>query len=331
MNQGHQAYYQKITKAYFTKEQLKDLHAYSDWKGLWEVLYTWLWIVASFALVYFFPHVLTVIIAMFIIGGKQLACAIIMHDTGHHSLFKSKKLNRFFGNYFGAYSIFMDMPEYGKYHLEHHLHVGLENDPDVGLTQGYPATKGSMSRKILRDLFGITGIKGFFGLLLMHAGYIEFELGGRVVKTDVELSFFQRIWRFVKSFSGPLLSNLVIFGILFLLGQPLMYLLWIGSFLTTFYFCIRIRSITEHGIVPELSNPALNTRTTQANFLEKLLFAPLNVNYHMEHHLMMSVPCYHLPKMHAILEEKGFFKDTLTADSYWEVFKQAVTVKQHAN
>lgn len=324
MSTGHQAYYQRITKEYFTKEQLADLHKYSDWKGLWEVVYTWLWIAGAFALVYFLPNVLTVVLAMLILGGKQLACAIIMHDTGHNSLFKSKALNKFFGNFFGAYPIFMDMPAYGKYHLEHHLHVGLEDDPDLNLAKAYPAKKGSMARKIFRDLVGITGIKGFYGLLLMHAGYLKFELGGRVVKTGLKMNIFQRLIYFIKSFSGPFLSNAVIFGILFLLGQPLLYLLWIGSFLSTFYFCIRIRSITEHAVVKDSTNPALNTRSTEANFFEKVLFAPLNVNYHMEHHLMMSVPCYHLPQMHKILVDQGFFEGGESANSYWEVFKKAV-------
>ena len=324
MNAGHQAYYQKVIKEYFSKEEVSKLHEYSDWKALWEVAYNWLWIIAAFALVYFVPNVMTIIIALFIIGGKQLGCAIIMHDTGHKALFKSKRLNHFFGNWFGAFPIFMDMPAYGKYHLEHHLNVGLDEDPDTNLAKGYPAKPFSMLRKILRDLSGITGVKGFFGLMAMHAGFIEFELGGRVIKVSKKMSVVQRIALFFKNAAGPFLANAILFIILFALGQPLLYLLWIGAFLTTFYFCIRIRSITEHSMVPDTSNPALNTRSTEANFIEKLLFAPLNVNYHMEHHLMMSVPSYHLPRMHKILLEKSFFKEALSAQSYWEVFKTAI-------
>lgn len=324
MNIGHQTYYQNVLKEYFSTEEIKGLHEYSDWRALWEVSYNWLWIAAAFALVYFFPNVFTIVLALFIIGGKQLGCAIIMHDTGHKALFKSKKLNYFFGNWFGAYPIFMDMPAYGKYHLEHHLHVGLEEDPDKNLASGYPAKPMSMLRKMLRDLFGITGLKGFFGLMAMHAGFIQFELGGRVVKVTTNMTFFQRIKLFIKNAEGPFLANTILFAILLILGKPLLYLLWIGAFLTTFYFCIRIRSITEHSMVPDTSNPALNTRSTEANFIEKLLFAPLNVNYHMEHHLMMSVPSYHLPKMHQMLVERSFFDQALAAQSYWEVFKTAI-------
>jgi fatty acid desaturase len=44
-----------------------------------------------------------------------------------------------------------------------------------------------------------------------------------------------------------------------------------------------------------------NTRTTEASLLERAFIAPYFVNYHLEHHLLFYVPCYNLPKLHAIL------------------------------
>ena len=41
-------------------------------------------------------------------------------------------------------------------------------------------------------------------------------------------------------------------------------------------------------------DPRMNTRTVDAPWWQKLLFAPNGVNYHMEHHFMASVPCYRL-------------------------------------
>jgi fatty acid desaturase len=35
--------------------------------------------------------------------------------------------------------------------------------------------------------------------------------------------------------------------------------------------------------------------------IERAFIAPYFVNYHLEHHLLMYVPCYNLPKVHAIL------------------------------
>ena len=76
----------------------------------------------------------------------------------------------------------------------------------------------------------------------------------------------------------------------------------------------------------DVHDPLRNTRTTYANWLEKLLFAPNNVNYHLEHHLMMGVPSYNLPKMHHLLKDKGFYKNALLEKGYWNIIKQAMKV-----
>jgi fatty acid desaturase len=64
----------------------------------------------------------------------------------------------------------------------------------------------------------------------------------------------------------------------------------------------RIRNIAEHAVVPDANDPLRNTRTTAASWIERALIAPYFVNYHLEHHLMFYVPCYNLPKLHAILQ-----------------------------
>ena len=52
---------------------------------------------------------------------------------------------------------------------------------------------------------------------------------------------------------------------------------------------------------PTTDDPLRNTRTTEANLIERIFIAPYFVNYHLEHHLLFYVPCYNLPKLHAIL------------------------------
>ena len=63
----------------------------------------------------------------------------------------------------------------------------------------------------------------------------------------------------------------------------------------------RIRNIAEHAVVPDSDDPLRNTRTTKANLIERAFIAPYFVNYHLEHHLLFYVPCYNLPRLHAIL------------------------------
>ncbi|MEL6538673.1 MAG: fatty acid desaturase, partial [Bacteroidota bacterium] len=87
------------------------------------------------------------------------------------------------------------------------------------------------------------------------------------------------------------------------------------------------RSIAEHSVVQDREDPYLNTRTTQANFLERLLFAPYYVNYHAEHHMLMAVPPYRLAKMHQILKERGYYEKGVLASGYREVLRGAVDMK----
>ncbi len=63
----------------------------------------------------------------------------------------------------------------------------------------------------------------------------------------------------------------------------------------------RIRNIAEHAVIPDRDDPLCNTRTTKANWIERALVAPYYVNYHLEHHLLYYVPCYNLPRLHAVL------------------------------
>lgn len=302
----------------------------SDLKAALEILHTWAWIAFAMALVYFFPNILTVVIGLFILGGKQLACAIIMHDASHYSLFTNKKLNEFVGNWLGGYAIMNDVERYRPYHQEHHLNTGLDTDPDLSLTKGYPTTVASMIRKIVRDLVGATGIKTQLALLAIHFGVLKYTLAKEIIRIKNDNTpLSTRVTTIVRNLYGPVIFQVLFFSIFYLIGAPYLYLLWVGALLTTFNFSLRVRSIAEHSVVEDSTNPKRNTRTTYANFFEKILFAPHNVNYHLEHHMMMGVPPYNLPKMHKLLKEKGFYNEGLLENGYFDIIKLAVGKKKN--
>jgi len=319
-------WYNAQVKKLFSTEELETIMKKSDGLAAWEIVQTWLWIVGAMVLVHFLPNPFSVFLALWIIGGKQLACAIILHDAGHYSLFKNKEANVIFGNWFGAYPIFHNVDQYRPYHLEHHKMTGTDDDPDVFLTRGYPSTRKSMIRKFARDLSGITGIKATFGLLAMHLGILEYNLGNKLVRNK-HLTFWKMMKTGYKNLRGPVLFQLMFIGILYLLGDVWLYLLWIGANIFTYPFCIRVRSMAEHSMVPDRQDPQVNSRTVKANLLEKLLFAPLHVNYHVEHHLLMGVPSYRFPAMHKMLKEKGFYEKASYANGYWEIIKMAAKKK----
>ncbi len=68
-----------------------------------------------------------------------------------------------------------------------------------------------------------------------------------------------------------------------------------------------------------------NVRTTYAGPLLRLFLAPYYVNYHLEHHLVMHMPCYNLPKLHNLMIEKGFGDQMQVGGSYWDVLRTATS------
>jgi len=312
-------------KDYLSPDEIKTLLERSDLKACIEMATTWGWIAFAFVLSGSFPHPLTIFISLWILGGKQLGCAIIMHDTSHYAVFESKEANERWGNWLGGHPIFIDLKRYRPYHLQHHVRTGREDDPDLLLTRGYPTSRASMARKFLRDLTGITGIKAFFGLMLIHAGLLHFNLGNKVewLKKEERRGLWHLI-EFVKNFSGPLMANVLIFAVVWSVGAPWLYLLWVGAYLTTYQFCLRVRSIAEHSVVPDREDDQRNTRTTTANFVERMLFAPHKVNYHAEHHVLMTVPPYNLPAMHKLLKQRNYYDRGLMEPGYLAVLRKAV-------
>ncbi len=316
--------YKTIVQEYLSKEEIHELLQKSDWKAAWGIAQIWLMIIVAFALVYFWPNPLTIIIALFILGSKQLGCAIIMHDTSHYSLFKSRKLNNVLGNWLGAYPIIHNVEQYRPYHLQHHKATGTEDDPDANLVKGYPTTKPSIARKFSRDLIGATGVKSNLALIAMHVGVLKYNLGNFIEKVVVkERSYlFKSGW---KNLKGPIASNVIMFLICLAISRPFLYFLWPAAYLTVYNLILRVRSIAEHSMVNSKRDPIQSSRTVHANWIERIIFCPLNVNYHLEHHLLFTVPSYNFKKMHAWLWERGLYEKANYSDGYWNIIKQAMS------
>jgi fatty acid desaturase len=261
------------------------------------------------ALVAAWPNPLTVVFALLVIGTRQLGLAILMHDAAHRALFESRKLNDWAGNWLCAYPVWTDLRPYRPYHLQHHAKNYTAEDPDLGLVKPFPVTRASLRRKIVRDLTGQTGWKRAKATLKRDLGISK----GRQSRT----------FGGVENLYGVALSNAVLLAVLWLAGHPLLYLLWVAAWLTTFQLVTRIRAIAEHALAPDPTDPLRNTRTTVTSWWERLLIAPNGVNYHLEHHLLMTVPHYNLPRLHRMLRDRGVLDGAWVVRGYATVLREA--------
>jgi len=122
-----------------------------------------------------------------------------------------------------------------------------------------------------------------------------------------------------------MITNLVLLGLLALFGHPALYLLWVVAWFTTYSLVMRIRSIAEHAMVPDVHEDLRNTRTTLARWWERLLIAPNRVNFHLEHHLLMTVPHYNLPRLHRMLRDRGALDGACVTQGYANVLSLAAS------
>ena len=81
-----------------TPEQVQRLRAKSDLVGALLVLHAWGLIFASMALFVAWPNPLTFVVAVMVIGTRQLGLAILMHDAAHGLLFDNRRLNEWVGD-----------------------------------------------------------------------------------------------------------------------------------------------------------------------------------------------------------------------------------------
>ena len=274
---------------FLSEDQLIAVRQRSTWKGVALIAHAWALIFGSIALVAWWPNPLTFLLAVGIIGSRQLGLAILMHDGAHGCLSADEKINLTLSQWFCAYPVFAETRAYRRYHLQHHARTQQEDDPDLILSAPFPITEAELPPKIPARYHRADRLSAAQGAILNALGPTEWPLAQRAAH------FWEKL--------GPQFAvNAVLFAGLAAAGVWWAYpLLWLVPLLTWMMVITRIRNIAEHAVVPDSNDPLRNTRTTRANFLERLFIAPYYVNYHLEHHLLFYVPCYNLPRVHRIL------------------------------
>lgn len=289
----------------FSAAEWAQLSPRSSWRGLTLVAGAWAMILAAGALFILLPNPLTYVIAVMIIGARQLGLAILMHDAAHGALHSNAKINDWVGEWLCAAPVGARLHSYRDYHLKHHRFTEQPEDPDLALSAPFPITRKSLWRKIVRDLTGQTFLKQ------RTAQFFGGRKPGEVVNSST---------------GHFLLVNTLLFGGVALAGYWWAYLaLWIVPLATWFQLVTRLRNIAEHACVGAEEDPLSHARTTYANPLERLLIAPYWVHYHAEHHAFMHVPCFRLERLHRMLVEKDQWHRIRMAPGYFSVLREVTS------
>ncbi len=306
------------TTTYIDKDTVRSLSQRSDLWGAWLTLHAVGTIILAGALFIVWPNILTFLLAVMLIGSRQHGMSVLMHDAAHRALFKSRALNDFVGQYILALPFGNDMHAYRKYHLKHHKYAQRPNDPDLGLSEKFPVSRASMARKLLRDISGWTGIRLRIAQVMMYRKVRENSRESGMEKGS-DVFGLGSLWPAV-------IANGIIFAALALSGVWWAYFaFWLLPMFTWFQLVLRIRNIAEHALTTKDDNPLTHARTTKTNWLTRVFLAPYWVNYHVEHHAYMYVPCYRLKALHKDMLVRGHGTRMDIKPGYAAVLKLATT------
>ena len=222
-------------------------------------------------------------LAVIVIGSRINGLGGLMHDAAHYRAYENRQLNDLIGEIL-ALPTSASMAGYRNTHFAHHRELNSEKDPDwqrnVGLKEfEFPAPRASVLMYFAQYLAGLKIGAALFGF---HKNKETRDVPAAVARA--RLVFF-----------AGLLAASIALGF-----WKLVMLYWIVPLLTVFLAIRYLRNVAEHYAV-EHENVLNESRTVLAPFWELWLIAPWGLNYHLEHHLFPSVPCFRLKELHKLL------------------------------
>lgn len=253
---------------------IRELHRLRYRYNLKILFFFVLW-AASGAVVVATPALLLRVPAYFLMACAMTGLPILMHESNHGLLFRSRGLNRWLGFICGVPAL-VAVSAYRTVHLKHHADTGTEEDPDSIVHQ----SPKSLPLVLFYFLFLFVGAYLYIG----HVGYTGVRMAGGRTRRNIVVEY-----AIIGAVFAALLAYLPSWYLLHLWLIPLL----IGAQLTN------VRGLAEHGLTTS-SNPFTETRCVTSNRFVSMMMC--NLNYHLDHHLFPGVPWYNLPKLHALLQ-----------------------------
>ncbi|MEM1332959.1 MAG: fatty acid desaturase [Actinomycetota bacterium] len=230
-------------------------------------------------------------IAFVLMARGHVCLNILAHEAAHRLLFTSRRANDLAGRWLLGYPTLQPTLLYRRSHFRHHRDEMGPEEPDLNMYAGYPISADSWRRKLRRDISGRTGLKRVSGL-----------------------------WRAVRKGNREArqvaLVQAVMLGASIAAMRPLMYVVWIGSWMTIWQFTNRLRAIAEHGGMIRSKDRRETTHVIRQTLLARYWFVPYHTGWHLAHHVDMGVPWRNLPELHDGLVAAGWITPEIEYPSY---------------
>jgi fatty acid desaturase len=290
--------------------ELRELSRLRPGVALAHVAAEWLGIAAAVALCEAFWHPLVYASAVVWIGARLHALGILAHDGAHFLILPNRRWNDWVTRLFLAWPVGMSFESYRRVHGLHHRFLNTERDPDWARNRPDRLRSRRGPLAFARIMLGLNGeqrtVLEVFG---SAAG------SGRARRIGAVRALYY----------------LAIVAIGFAVGRPdALLLYWAVPLFSWFLVTMRLKGTAEHFAVDGHGRYD-RSRTVHASFLERLLIAPKNVHFHIEHHLHPSVPFYRLPELHRrLMARPGYRARAHLTRSYWAYLRECLAANRAA-
>jgi fatty acid desaturase len=241
-------------------------------------------------------------VAFVLMGRAHAQMASLMHEAAHRLLFTNRTANDVVGRWLLGYPAFTPTDAYRRVHMAHHRREFGPDEPDRALYDGYPISRESLRRKLLRDATGRTGWK----LVRLQLSQLRGAPG--FARTNA-----RRV----------LATQLVLLAAAIASGYWWLYpVFWLAPYLTVWRVINRLRSIAEHGGMQESDDRRATTHSVRQQVLARVFLVPFHIGWHLAHHVDAGVPFRNLPHLHEALREAGYVTEQLEHRNYLTLWRR---------
>ena len=285
--------YLPYRRVLLSSAQIKELSTPKPRRAMVDAAVCWAWILGALGLVAWHTAWWTVLIAIPVIGNRYYALFIIGHDGMHRRLFPTIKRNDFWTDVLVLGAIGAITRINNSNHLTHHRHLATAEDPD---RHKHACFNKADRLELLEFLSGVTSV--------WRAAKAVFLTRGRkhlrpAAAGSTATSYTFRDFVILASWFAILAGGLTRF-----IGWWAYPVLWLLPVYLFMFLGDNFRSFAEHSR-PEGDQAADRHRliTYTSNPFERMLVAPMNMNFHIAHHLWPSIPYYNLPEADRLIRQ----------------------------
>ncbi|MCI3945622.1 fatty acid desaturase [Pseudomonas syringae] len=268
---------ERATLARHHQQLTTDLKQLSGWRQGRQIGWQWAVIVAAIAAAELTDSTLVCLLAMLVIATRQHALLVLMHDAAHVLISRDKRRNDLISSVFLTFPLTLSTSRYRAHHIAHHKHLNTADDPDYADAFA-PPSSGQFWQALLRDISGLSTLQSLRTMdSFSVVGLFTTPLPSNRTERRQALVFYACALALVAAFHAWV-------GVL---------LYWLAPLVFFLPPILRIRSLSEHAGL-STRHVTRDARSISPGWLERMLFAPCNINRHWEHHLFQQVPSYYL-------------------------------------